>query len=174
MFSVKTNPGNNMKFFVVLALCFAAASAAVQPLTPDQAVLVKSSWAQVKHSEVDILAAIFAANPDIQARFPQFVGKDVADLKDTAAFATHAGRIVGFFSEIIGLIGNVENRPAVETLVGQLSASHKTRGIPTAQFGEFRASLVAYLQANVSWGDNVAAAWNQALDNFFFVLTSNY
>nr|CAA39721.1 ORF A [Chironomus tentans] len=163
-----------MKFFVVLALCIAAASAAVVPLSADQASLVKSSWNQVKHNEVDILAAIFAANPDIQARFSQFAGKDVAGLKDTAAFATHAGRIVGFFSEIIGLTGNAANAPALQTLVGQLAASHKARGIPTAQFGEFRTSLVAYLQANVSWGDNVAAAWNQALDNLFFVLTSNY
>nr|AAF87696.1 hemoglobin 13 [Chironomus thummi] len=160
--------------FLILALCIAAASAAVVPLSADQASLVKSSWAQVKHSEVDILASIFTANPDIQARFPQFAGKDIDSIKDTGAFATHAGRIVGFFSEIVGLIGDQSNVPALYTLTEQLTASHKARGISTAQFGEFRASLVSYLSNHVSWGENVAAAWNVALDNFFFVLTSNY
>ena len=78
-----------MKFFAVLALCIVGAIAA--PLTADEAALVKSTWAQVKNNEVDILAAVFTAYPDIQARFPQFAGKDVASLRDTGAFATHAG-----------------------------------------------------------------------------------
>nr|CAA39725.1 ORF E [Chironomus tentans] len=157
-----------MKFFAVLALCIVGAIAT--PLTADQASLVQSTWAQVRNNEVDILAAVFTANPDIQARFPQFAGKDVAALKDTAAFATHAGRIVGFVSEIIALVGNESNAPAVQTLVGQLAASHKARGISQAQFNEFRASLVSYLQANVAWGDNVAAAWTQGLDNIYGLL----
>jgi len=154
-----------MKFFAVLALCVVGAIAS--PLTADQANLVQSSWAQVKNREVDILAAVFTANPDIQARFPQFAGKDVAALRDTAAFATHAGRIVGFVSEIIALIGNQSNAPALQTLIGQLAASHKARGISQAQFNEFRASLIVYLQANVAWSDATAAAWTQGLDNVY-------
>jgi len=91
----QTNPGNKMKF-LVLALCIASAIAA--PLSADQASLVRGSWSQVKHNEVDILYYIFDANPDIMAKFPQFAGKDLASLKNTASFATHAGRIVGFVS----------------------------------------------------------------------------
>ena len=154
-----------MKFFAVLALCVVGAIAA--PLSADQAALVKSTWAQVKNNEVDILAAVFTAYPDIQARFPQFAGKDVASLRDTGAFATHAGRIVGFVSEIIALIGNESNAPAVSTLVGQLAASHKGRGIQQAQFNEFRTALVSYLSSNVAWNDATAAAWTAGLDNIY-------
>ncbi|XP_070504415.1 globin CTT-VIIA-like [Chironomus tepperi] len=157
-----------MKFFAVLALCVVGAIAA--PLSADQAATVKSTWAQVKNNEVDILAAIFSAYPDIQARFPQFAGKDVASLKDTAAFATHAGRIVGFVSEIIALIGNESNAPAVNTLVGQLAASHKGRGIQQAQFNEFRTALVSYLSSNVAWDAATAAAWTAGLDNIYGLL----
>ncbi|CAG9801281.1 unnamed protein product [Chironomus riparius] len=157
-----------MKFFAVLALCIVGAIAA--PLSADQASLVQSSWAGVRHNEVEILAAVFAAYPDIQARFPQFAGKDLASLKDTGAFATHAGRIVGFVSEIIALIGNESNAPAVQTLVGQLAASHKGRGIQQAQFNEFRTALVSYLSSNVSWNAATAAAWTVGLDNIYGLL----
>ena len=156
-----------MKFFAVLALCIVGAIAS--PLTADEASLVQSSWKQVSHNEVDILAAVFTAYPDIQAKFPQFAGKDLASIKDTGAFATHAGRIVGFLSEVIALSGNASNAPAVNTLVSKLGDDHKARGVSAAQFGDFRTALVAYLQANVSWGDNVAAAWNKALDNFYAI-----
>ena len=156
-----------MKFFAVLSLCVVGAIAS--PLTADQAALVQSSWAQVKNNEVDILYAVFNAYPDIQSRFPQFAGKDLNSLKGTAAFATHAGRIVGFLSEIIALTGNESNAPAINTLVTQLGSDHQARGVTRAQFGEFRTALFAYLQANVSWGDNVAAAWNQAVDNVFAI-----
>nr|P29242.1 RecName: Full=Globin CTT-VIIB-7; Flags: Precursor [Chironomus piger]CAA39716.1 Ctp HbVIIb-7 [Chironomus thummi] len=156
-----------MKFFAVLALCVVGAIAS--PLSADEANLVKSSWDQVKHNEVDILAAVFAAYPDIQAKFPQFAGKDLASIKDTAAFATHATRIVSFFTEVISLSGNQANLSAVYALVSKLGVDHKARGISAAQFGEFRTALVSYLQAHVSWGDNVAAAWNHALDNTYAV-----
>jgi len=152
-----------MKFFAVLALCVVGAIAS--PLTTDEASLVQSSWKQVSHNEVDILAAVFAAYPDIQAKFPQFAGKDLASVKDTAAFATHATRIVSFLSEVIALSGNPANAASVQSLVSKLGDDHKARGVSAAQFGEFRTALVAYLQAHVSWGDNVAAAWNKALDN---------
>nr|AAC46982.1 Kc HbVIIB-h [Kiefferulus sp. 'cornishi'] len=156
-----------MKFFAVLALCIVGAIAS--PLTADQANLVKSSWKQVSHNEADILYAVFKAYPDIQAKFPQFAGKDLESVKDTAAFATHATRIVSFLSEVIALSGEESNLAAVNNLVSKLGADHKARGVTVAQFGEFRTALVAYLQAHVSWGENVAAAWNQALDNTFAI-----
>lgn len=81
-----------MKFFAVLALCIVATTAA--PLSSDEANLVKESWAHVSHNEVDILANFFTLFPQHQQRFPAFVNKDLAALKDTAKFATHATRIV--------------------------------------------------------------------------------
>ena len=81
-----------MKFFAVLALCIVAATAA--PLTADEAALVKASWANIKHNEVDILYNFFKDHPEHQQRFPAFVNKDLEGLKDTAKFATHATRIV--------------------------------------------------------------------------------
>ena len=152
-----------MKFFIVLALCIVSAIAG--PLSADEAALVKSSWDKVKHNEVDILYAVFKAYPDIQAKFPQFVGKDLDGLKDTAAFATHATRIVSFLSEVVALSGSEGNLAAVHTLVTKLGKDHNVRGVTKAQFGEFRTALVAYLKEHVAWGDNVAAAWNHALDN---------
>nr|AAC46979.1 Kc HbVIIB-b [Kiefferulus sp. 'cornishi'] len=156
-----------MKFFAVLALCVVGAIAT--PLTADQATLVQSSWKQVSHNEVDILYAVFKAYPDIQNKFSQFAGKDLDSLKDTAAFATHATRIVSFLSEVISLSGNEANAVAIQNIVSKFGADHNARGVTKAQFGEFRTALFAYLQAHVSWGDNVAAAWNQAVDNVFVV-----
>ncbi|KAL7051869.1 hypothetical protein ACKWTF_004665 [Chironomus riparius] len=149
----------------VLALCIVGAIAS--PLSADQASLVKSTWAQVRNSEVEILAAVFTAYPDIQARFPQFAGKDVASIKDTGAFATHAGRIVGFISEIVALVGNESNAPAMATLINELSTSHHNRGITKGQFNEFRSSLVSYLSSHASWNDATADAWTHGLDNIF-------
>jgi len=154
-----------MKFLIVLALCIIGAIA--DPVSSDQAALIRSSWAGVKHNEVDILAAVFADHPDIQARFPQFAGKDLASLKDTAAFATHAGRIVGFISEIVALVGNASNAPAMATLINELSTNHHNRGITQAQFNEFRSSLVSYLSSHAQWSDATAAAWTHGLDNIF-------
>jgi hypothetical protein len=158
--------------FVILALCIAAAAAA--PLTSDQADLVKSSWAQVKHQEIDILYAVFKAHPDIQARFPAFVGKDLDSIKDTGKFALHATRIVSFLSEVISLIGSESTQPAINTILAEFSTSHKNRGIPLAQIEEFRATLIDYVKAHTSWGDNVAAAWEQATGNVFATVTARY
>ncbi|XP_070504427.1 globin CTT-V [Chironomus tepperi] len=156
-----------MKFFAVLALCIVGAIA--HPLTADEASLVKSSWDQVKHNEVDILAAVFKAYPDIQAKFPQFAGKDLDSVKETAAFATHATRIVSFLSELIALSGNEGNLSAVYGLVRKLGADHKARGITQGQFNEFKTALISYLSTHVSWGANVAAAWDHALENTYTV-----
>jgi hypothetical protein len=158
--------------FVILALCIAAAAAA--PLTTDEAALVKSTWDQVKHQEIEILYAVFKAYPDIQSRFPAFVGKDLDSLKDTGKFAIHATRIVSFMSEIIGLMGNEATQPAIKTILGEFSSNHKRRGIPTAQMAEFRTALFDYIKAHTSFGDNVAAAWNQAMDNVFALVSEYY
>ena len=118
--------------FLVLALCIAAASAAV--LTTEQADLVKKTWGTVKFNEVDILYAVFKAYPDIMAKFPQFAGKDLDSIKDTAAFATHSTRIVSFLSEVISLAGSDANIPAIQNLAKELATSHKPRGVSKDQF----------------------------------------
>nr|P29243.1 RecName: Full=Globin CTT-V; AltName: Full=HBV; Flags: Precursor [Chironomus piger]CAA39718.1 Ctp HbV [Chironomus thummi] len=156
-----------MKFFAVLTLCIIGAIA--HPLTSDEANLVKSSWNQVKHNEVDILAAVFKAYPDIQAKFPQFAGKDLDSIKTSGQFATHATRIVSFLSELIALSGNEANLSAVYGLVKKLGVDHKNRGITQGQFNEFKTALISYLSSHVSWGDNVAAAWEHALENTYTV-----
>lgn len=150
--------------FIVLALCVVAASAS---LSADQYSLVSSAWDQVRHSEVDILYNVFKAYPDIQARFPKFAGKDLDSLKSTAAFATHAGRIVGFVSEVIALSGDASNTSAFNTLVADLAKNHKARGIQKSQFDEFRTALTSYMAAHASWNDATAAAWNAAADNIY-------
>ncbi|KAG5666748.1 hypothetical protein PVAND_014760 [Polypedilum vanderplanki] len=156
-----------MKFLIVLA-CIAAASAA--PLDADQAALVRGAWDKVKHSEVEILAAVFTAYPDIQAKFPKFAGKDLASVKGSADFALHATRIVSFISEVLALAGNSATAPAIETLVTELANNHKNRGVTKDQFTEFRTALTKYVSSNASWGDNVAAAWNQAFDNVYAII----
>ncbi|KAG5666739.1 hypothetical protein PVAND_014751 [Polypedilum vanderplanki] len=159
-----------MKFLIVLALIGAAAAA---PLSADQANLVKGAWDKVKHSEVDILAAIFSAHPDIQAKFPKFAGKELSAIKGSADFALHATRIVSFISEVISLAGNPSTAPAIETLVTELANNHKNRGVTKDQFTEFRNSLTDYVSHHASWGDNVASAWNQAFDNIFQTVFSH-
>jgi hemoglobin-like flavoprotein len=159
-----------MKFLIVLA-CIAAASAA--PLTHEEADLLKGAWDTIKHNEVDILAAVFTAYPDIQARFPKFTGKNLADVRGSADFALHATRIVSFISEVIALSGNEAALPAVKTLVNELGQDHKRRGIPKEQFNEFRTAITNYASTHTSWGDNVAAAWNHAIDNVYAIIFSN-
>jgi len=73
-------------------------------------------------------------------------------------------------SEIVALMGNAANMPAMETLITEMAGNHKARGIPKEQFNEFRASLVSYLQAHVTWTDSLGAAWKQGLDNTFNML----
>nr|BAO18434.1 globin [Polypedilum nubifer] len=160
-----------MKFLIVLALVGAAV--AYTPLSSGDADVVRSAWDKVKHSEVDILAAVFSAHPDIQAKFPAFVGKDLDSIKGSAAFALHATRIVSFVSEVLALAGNSATVPAIKTLVNQLGQNHKNRGVTKDQFNEFRASLTSYVSGHAPWGDNVAAAWNHALDNVYEIIFSN-
>lgn len=83
-----------MKLLAVFALCFIGAFA--NPC--DDFALMQGAWNSMKHEEVEILYTVFKAYPDIQARFPQFAGKNVDEIKETAAFAVHATRIVSFMS----------------------------------------------------------------------------
>ena len=161
--------------FLVLALCVIAATStsAWVTLTADEVAVVKSTWDHVKHNEIDILTAVFKAHPDIQAKFPAFVGKDLNAIKGSAAFAQHATRIVSFLSSYVGLLGHEENQAAIKTLLNEMGHNHVNRGVSKAQFTEFQASLVAYMKAHVSWGANVEHAWGDAFDKMNFVLFAN-
>ena len=162
--------------FLVLALCVVAAMADPHwvTLTADEVTGVQSTWNEIKTNEVDILYAVFKAYPDIQARFPAFVGKDLDSIKGSAPFAQHATRIVSFFGEYIGLLGSEANSPAVKTILNQLGQTHRNRGISKAQFGEFRTAFIAYLSSNVSgYNANVAQAWNDAFDAIYTIINSN-
>jgi hemoglobin-like flavoprotein len=158
-----------MKFFIIFALFVAGSYAA---LTAEEAGLVKSTWEQVRHNEIEILANFFQQHPELQARFPAFVGKDLAALKDTGKFAVHATRIVSELSEVIQLIGVEQNLPAIKTILNELGYTHKNRGITKEAFNAFRTSLISYLSHNVSWGDNVATAWNDGLDIAYNIIFS--
>jgi Globin len=86
---------NKMKFLIV-AICviYALADPHWVTVEPNEVEFVKSTWNEVKKNEVEILYYIFKAYPDIQAKFPAFVGKDLEELKGTTPFALHATRIV--------------------------------------------------------------------------------
>jgi hypothetical protein len=159
--------------FLIFALCIVAASCDLVLLTPEQGVIVTSSWNQVKHNEVDILYNVFKSYPEIQNKFSQFVGKDLDDIKNSSEFAVHATRIISFMTEIIGLADSESNVAASKLLINGLASNHKNRGVSKAQFNEFRASIVSYLQSHVaSWNDNASTAWARALDNAYFILFS--
>jgi hypothetical protein len=159
-----------MKFLVFFAL-IAASSAAY--LNQEQADLLRGAWGNIKNNEVDILYAVFKAYPDIQARFPAFVGKDLESIKGSAPFALHATRIVSFITEIINLSGSDSTLPAIKTLVNEMGQNHKNRGITKAQFNEFRTAITEYASTHTSWGDNVAVVWNLAIDNTYAIIFSN-
>ena len=157
--------------FLILAVLVAGAYASV---SSDEAGLVKSTWAQVKNNEADILAAVFAAYPDIQARFPAFVGQDLSAIKGSAPFALHASRIVSLLGQYVGLLGNDANQPAINTIFNELGQTHRNRGISKAQFGEFRTAFIGYLSSNVSgYNADVAQAWNDAFDAIYTIINSN-
>lgn len=153
-----------MKFFIfTLCIAFVAAN----PLTADEAELVKDSWHHVKDNEADILYAVFKAYPDIQAKFPMFAGKNLDTLKSTPAFTTQADRIMSLISEVVELMGNDANIPAIKSLVNIMAQNHKARGVTKAQFGEFKTALMSYLKTHTSWGSNVETAWSQGIDNIY-------
>jgi hemoglobin-like flavoprotein len=142
-------------------------------LDENEVGLVKSSWSKVKFNEIDILYYILKKYPNIQAKFPMFAGKDLDTLKDTGKFAVHAGRIVNFITNYIDLLGPNGNQPAIKTVLNEMGSNHKDRGISKTLFNEFRTAFMAYMKENVSWGDNVEHAWNDAFDKMYYVIFSN-
>ncbi|KAG5676924.1 hypothetical protein PVAND_006721 [Polypedilum vanderplanki] len=155
--------------FLILTLCVTAVFADWRPLDSDEMKLVKTSWEKVKHNEVDILYNIFKQNPDIQAKFTQFAGKDLETLKGTTSFATHATRIVSFLSDFILLMENNKNLPGIKVIVNQMGQNHKNRGVTKDQFNEFKNTFFEYMHAS---GD-LQHAWNDAFDNLYYIVFSN-
>lgn len=147
-----------MKFLIVFALCVVGAFASFHC---DNSELVQKAWYSMRHEEIDILYSAFKAYPDIQAKFPKFAGKDLEELKGTAPFAVHATRIVNFMFEIIALITNDDNTPAIQTLLTQLGKEHKERGVTVKNFDDFHVALNDFLHSHTSvWTDTVDAAWH--------------
>lgn len=163
-----------MKFLVIAVCIIAAIADPVWVMLDDKEVgLVKSTWNSVKNQEIEILAAIFKDHPDIQARFPGFVNKDIDELKETSKFALHATRIVGFFSEYITLLGQENTQAAIKTVLNDLGQTHRNRGIPKDLFNEFRVSVTKYVQTHATgFNDDAAHAWADAFDKMYFVIFS--
>ena len=153
--------------FLILAVLVAGAYASMDA---NEAKLVRNSWNQVKKNEVDILYTIFKDNSDIQAKFPQFAGKNLDSIKGTSDFALHASRIVSLVSQYTTLLGDDGNMGAITALFNEMGDNHKARGVSLGQFGEFKNSLMNYMKAHTTWGDNYAAAWNDAFDIMFGVV----
>ncbi|CAG9801279.1 unnamed protein product [Chironomus riparius] len=152
--------------FLILALCVAAAMAGP---SGDQIAAAKASWNTVKNNQVDILYAVFKANPDIQTAFSQFAGKDLDSIKGTPDFSKHAGRVVGLFSEVMDLLGNDANTPTILAKAKDFGKSHKSRTSP-AQLDNFRKSLVVYLKGATKWDSAVESSWAPVLDFVFSTL----
>jgi hypothetical protein len=161
--------------FLVLALCVVAVAADPHWMMMDagEVAAVKSTWNQVKHTETDMLYAVFKAYPDIQARFPAFTGKNLETIKGSAAFALHATRIVSFFTEYISLLGSDATQPAIKTILNEMGQNHRNRGIPKAQFNEFRTGMMSYLKAHSTFNNAAAHAWDDAFDKMYFVIFSS-
>lgn len=160
--------------FAILALCIVAAMSDPHWLImpEDEVTAVRAGWNAIKMDEVDILYSVFKAYPDIQARFPKFVNKDLDTLKDTASFALHATRIVGLFSEFIALLGPEGNQPAIKTILNEMGQNHRNRGISKELFNEFRAGLTAYVKGHSAWNDNASKSWDDAFDKMYYVIFS--
>lgn len=161
--------------FLVLALCVVAVMCDPHWLIMDEGEVaaVRAGWNAIKMNEVDILYNLFKAYPSLQARFPKFVGKDLETIKDSAAFALHATRIVGLFSEYIALLGPDGNQPAIKTILNEMGQNHRNRGIPKDMFNDFRAGLTAYVKGHSAWNDNASKSWDDAFDKMYYVIFSN-
>ncbi|XP_070504417.1 globin CTT-Y-like [Chironomus tepperi] len=145
-----------MKFLAIFALCIIGTFA--NPC--DDFALMQEAWNTMKHEETAILYTVFKAYPNIQAKFPQFAGKDLEEVKDTAAFAVHATRIISFMSEIISLLGKHDNLPAIKSSLTKLGQDHKGRGITVKQFDEFHKAFHSFLHTHDAWNEQVDATWH--------------
>lgn len=151
-----------MKFFII-ALCCVAAVSGSKWMDAGEAKLVQDSLSKVK--DVDILYAVFKDNPDIQAKFTQFAGKNLDELKGTPAFALHAGRIVGFLVKYVNLLGNDANDGKIQGALDEFVASHASRSVTKAQLEGFKGAAAKYLKG-VGVDGSTVSAWAKALDLF--------
>ncbi|XP_070504471.1 globin CTT-W-like [Chironomus tepperi] len=143
-----------MKFLVILTLCVAGV------LTHcDKAPYIKAAWNQIKHNEVDILYSVFKTYPEIQDKFPQFAGKDLETVKDTAPFAVHATRIVSFMSEIINLLGDPTVQSTIDALLVKMAKDHKARGVTKELFDKFNNGMNNYIKTHAAWDEKTEDAW---------------
>lgn len=134
--------------------------------SPDQYAATKASWAKVKGNQVEILAAVFKANPDIQAKFTAFAGKNVDDIKGTPEFKDYAVKILGFLDTVMNALGDDS-----KVLAGakQLAATHKTRAT-AGQFDNFQKSFMVYLKGAAGIDGATEASWKAVLDFVFTIL----
>ncbi|XP_070504436.1 globin CTT-VIII-like [Chironomus tepperi] len=157
--------------YLVLALFIAVASADFLPQTANDRRIFIESWNTFKQNEVQIVYTVFKANPEIQDKFPQFAGKDIDSIKDTDAFAAHAGRVIGFVSEITALLGDEENnRPALRALINKFGTNHKERKISKELFEKFLDSLDNYPTDQFNWDNNTKRIFSIGLHNIFHYL----
>nr|P29244.1 RecName: Full=Globin CTT-W; AltName: Full=HBW; Flags: Precursor [Chironomus piger]CAA39719.1 Ctp HbW [Chironomus thummi] len=156
-----------MKFLVILTLCIAGAIAHC-----DKAPFIKASWNQVKHNEVDILYTVFKAYPEIQDRFPQFAGKDLEAIKETAEFAVHSTRIVSFMSEIVSLVGNPAVQSSIDLLLVKMANDHKARGVTKELFEKFNIAFMGYLKSHTTWDEKTENAWKVVGDEHHAIVYS--
>jgi hypothetical protein len=159
--------------FLVLALCAAVAFAGPIWMDTSEVALIRGSWNKVKANEVEILYLIFKQNPDIQAKFPAFVGKDLEALKATAPFAQHANKIISLLNKYIDLLGDDANDAAIKSMLNEMGEKHAVRGVSRAQFSAFKGTVVGYLKTQVKWNDSLASAWNTAFEKMYAIVFSH-
>ncbi|KAG5666733.1 hypothetical protein PVAND_014745 [Polypedilum vanderplanki] len=135
-----------MKFLIVLAL-IAAVSADLKPLSKEQADEVRHAWDKVKHNEVEILHEIFKAHPDIQNNSHNSLERTL-----------NKSRIC---CQLLRLASTKWDKTI------------KKRGVTKEQFNEFRSTLTDYVKHHSSLDGDAEHAWNQAIDNIFFIIFSN-
>nr|BAO18431.1 globin [Polypedilum nubifer] len=160
-----------MKVLILVAVLVAGTYAT---LTESEANSVKTSWNLVKDKEDEILYAIFKENPDIQARFPLFVSKNLEEIKTSADFKTHADKIVKAISTYINLLGNEANTPAIKTTLNELGQRHKDRGATTEQFEKFKVSVLKYVKEHATGlTADAENAWNKAFEEMYKIVFAN-
>ena len=147
-----------MKFILILTLCVVGAIAS--PSTAEEASLIRAKWDQVKHNEVDILYTVFKTYPEIQDKFPQFVGKDLESIKDSPEFAIQSTRIFSLTSEIVSMIGNPAVQSSIDSLIVKMAKEHKARGVTKELFNKFNVAFMGYLRAHTTWDEKTENAWN--------------
>jgi hypothetical protein len=161
-----------MKVAIILISCIIAVFA--DYTTEDVAMKSKVLWDKVKHKEIEILYYVFKNFPEMQARFPAFVGKDVDSIKDSAAFAIHATRIISFISEYYSLAGSEKARPALKTISLQLAKNHKVRGISKEMMVRFKDTVMDFWRMDQKLTDDEYKTVQKSSEEFFDILNESY